>query len=158
MPLPHFPTDRPHRRLVIRAGAWALGALWMALAAAQTASIPTPPSTTPPAPPAPPASASRPPQDLRFVVFHTPGPAWQAGRSPFEQPGIRAHIAHYRQWLAAGKLQMGGPHLDAQGGGLMIPKAGVTEDEIRRFAEADPAVQSGLLRVTVRPWLIGMEG
>ena len=108
---------------------------------------------------APSVSASaRPGQDLRFVVFHTPGPAWQTGHSVFEQPGIRAHIAHYRQWLEGGQLQLGGPHLDAQGGGMMIPKAGLTEDEVRRFAEADPAVQSGLLRVTVRPWLIGMGG
>ncbi|MGM9513977.1 YciI family protein [Roseateles sp. DB2] len=111
--------------------------------------------------PVSPASAAAPgltrtTQDVRFVVFHTPGPAWQADRSVFEQPGIRAHIAHYRQWLEAGKLQLGGPHLDARGGGMMIPAAGIPEDEIRRFAEADPAVQSGLLRVVVRPWLIGM--
>jgi uncharacterized protein YciI len=96
--------------------------------------------------------------DIRYVVFHTPGPAWVAGRSLFEQPGIREHIAHYRTWFDAGKLLLGGPHTDGQSGGMMIPKLGIPEDEVRRFAEADPAVRNGLLKVTIRPWMIGMGG
>lgn len=99
----------------------------------------------------------RPPRDVRFVVLHSPGPAWQAGRSVFEQPGIRDHIDHYRRLLDQGKLALGGPHLDARGGGMMIPAAGVAEEEIRQFAAQDPAVRSGLLLVEVRPWLIGMR-
>lgn len=97
-------------------------------------------------------------QDIRHVVFHRPGPAWQPGRSLFEQPGVRGHVAHYRQWLEAGKLTLGGPHLDEAGGGMMIPAAGLDADEVRRFAEADPAVLDGTLVVEVRPWLIGMQG
>lgn len=96
-------------------------------------------------------------QDVRFVVFHRPGPAWQAGKSMFEQPGVREHVAHYRVWLEAGKLQMGGPHLDAEGGGMMVPAAGVTEQEAREFSAADPAVRSGTLTAELRPWLIGMS-
>jgi uncharacterized protein YciI len=75
----------------------------------------------------------------------------------FEQPGVRQHVAHYRQWLDAGKLELGGPHLDAAGGGMMVPVAGVSEDEVTRFAGEDPAVKSGTLVVEVRPWLIGMS-
>lgn len=96
-------------------------------------------------------------QDIRYVVFHRPGPAWQQGRSMFEQAGVREHVAHYRQWLDAGKLELGGPHLDAAGGGMMIPSAGMPEEEVRRFANEDPAVKGGTLLVDVRPWLIGMS-
>lgn len=95
-------------------------------------------------------------QDVRYVVFHRPGPAWIAGRTLFEQPGVREHVAHYRQWLEAGKLLLGGPHLDAGGGGMMVPTPGVTEEETRRFAAEDPAVRSGTLVAEVRPWFIGM--
>ncbi|MCV2348776.1 YciI family protein [Paucibacter sp. Y2R2-4] len=98
-----------------------------------------------------------PARDIRYVVFHRPGPNWQADKSLFEQPGLQDHIAHYRQLLAAGKLALGGPHLDEQAGGMMIPAAGLSEQEIRAFAMDDPAVKSGLLRVEIRPWLIGMR-
>ena len=47
--------------------------------------------------------------------------------------------------------------MDSAGGGMMIPAAGLGEDEIRKFAQDDPAVRSGLLRAEVRPWLIGMR-
>lgn len=96
-------------------------------------------------------------KDIRHVVFHTPGPAWLPGKTLFDQPDVMAHVAHYRQWLDAGKLALGGPHLDAQGGGMMIPSAGLAEAEIRAFAAEDPAVRSGVLRFEVRPWLIGMH-
>ena len=104
------------------------------------------------------ATQRQPPmKDIRYVVFHRPGPAWLPGKTMFEQPGVRAHIEHYRRWLDAGKLELGGPHLDAAGGGMMIPVAGVAEEEVRRFAEEDPAVKDGTLLVEVRPWLIGMS-
>ena len=96
-------------------------------------------------------------RDVRYVVLHRPGPAWLPGKSMFEQPGIRAHVEHYRKWLEAGKLQLGGPHLDPAGGGMMIPAQGVQEAEVRAFALADPAVKDGTLIAEVRPWLIGMS-
>jgi len=96
-------------------------------------------------------------KDIRFVVFHRPGPKWDPGKSMFEQDGVREHVEHYRELLTQGKLSFGGPHVDEGGGGMMIPAAGVSEEEVRRFAEADPAVRSGLLLAEVRPWLIGMS-
>lgn len=95
--------------------------------------------------------------DIRYIVIHRPGPAWMAGKGIFEQAGVREHVEHYRQWLRAGKLEYGGPHLDAKAGGMMIPVAGLSEREITQFADADPAVKSGLLVAEVRPWLIGMS-
>jgi uncharacterized protein YciI len=52
---------------------------------------------------------------------------------------------------------MGGPFIDASAGGMMIPEAGLTEAEVRAFAESDPAVKSGLLKAEIRPWMIGMK-
>ena len=96
--------------------------------------------------------------DVRYVVFHAPGPAWQHGRPTREQPGVQDHVAHYRQLQESGKLAYGGPFQDSGAGGMMVPVAGLAEQEIRAFAAADPAVQSGLLTFTVRPWMIGMHG
>lgn len=96
-------------------------------------------------------------KDLRHVVFHLPGPNWRNGKSLFEQPGVVEHVAHYRKLLEAGKLAMGGPHPDERGGGMMIGAAGVAQAELAAFAADDPAVQSGVLRFEIRPWLIGMS-
>ena len=95
--------------------------------------------------------------DMRWVIVHAPGPAWQPGRPPFEQPGIAAHVAHYGTWLESGTLAMGGPFLDADAGGMMITACDVPEDDVRMFAAADPAVAAGLLTVHVRRWLVGMQ-
>lgn len=95
--------------------------------------------------------------DIRYVVMHHPGPRWQAGLPLFEQEGLHAHVEHYRQLLAQGKLALGGPFLDAAAGGMMIPKPGLSEDEVRAFAQADPAVVSGLLTFELRQWMVGMQ-
>ena len=94
--------------------------------------------------------------DIRFIVIHGPGPRWNSEVPRFEQEGLRQHVEHYRGLLATGKLALGGPFLDAEPGGLMIPAAGVDPTEIEAFANADPAVLSGLLTVQVREWMVGM--
>lgn len=96
-------------------------------------------------------------RDVRYVVVHRPGPNWLAGKGMFEQPGLRDHVAHYQKLLDAGKLALGGPYLDANGGGMMIPEKGMSQAEITQFAAEDPAVRSGLLLAEVRPWLIGLR-
>jgi uncharacterized protein YciI len=96
-------------------------------------------------------------KDIRHLVIHHPGPRWKAGVPIFEQDGVHAHVAHFRRWLEQDLLEMGGPFLDAGGGGMMIPVAGLDEATIRAFATADPAVASGLLRVEIRTWLVGMN-
>ena len=92
----------------------------------------------------------------QLVVFHRPGPQWRKGAPPFEQDGVREHVAHYRALLDAGKLFLGGPFLDHEGGGMMIAAKGVDRGELEAFAARDPAVVSGLVSVEIRPWLIGM--
>ncbi len=96
-------------------------------------------------------------RDIRFVVMHARGPQWQADVPLFEQRGIAQHIEHFRTLLESGKLEMGGPFLDAAGGGMMIPTEGLSELEITEFADADPAVVAGLLRFEIRQWMIGMK-
>lgn len=93
---------------------------------------------------------------MRFVVFHTPGENWQPGVSFREQPGVREHVMHYGQLYEQGKLEMGGPFLVQDVGGMMVTTTDVSHDEIDAFAAADPAVHSGLLRYEIRPWLTAM--
>ena len=96
-------------------------------------------------------------QDIRYVIVHSPGSKWKPGVPIFEQQGVHDHIAHFRKLLADGKLHMGGPFLDECTGGMMIPAEGLGEPEIVEFANADPAVAAGLLKVAVRQWLVGMK-
>ncbi len=103
------------------------------------------------------AGKPAPRRDVRYVVQHSPGPQWDKSKSSFEQAGMQGHIDHYRKLLQEGKLDLGGPFMDAGGGGMMIPAAGIGEDEIKKFAQDDPVVKSGVLRAEVRPWLIGMR-
>lgn len=98
-----------------------------------------------------------PPPPTCLVVFHHPGPAWQQGVPLFEQPGLQDHIDHYRGLLQSGQLGAGGPFLDGKGGGMMIARPGMALDELQAFAERDPAVQAGLLTVSVRPWMPAMR-
>ena len=88
----------------------------------------------------------------RYVVFHRPGPAWQAGVDFREQPGVMAHVQHYAQWHAQGRLALGGPFLTPDAGGMMVTTRGASAEELTAFAASDPAVQSGLLVFEVRPW------
>lgn len=94
--------------------------------------------------------------EILVVIIHHPGPAWQAGVPFKEQSGLQGHIDHYREMLKNGTLQLGGPFLD-DSGGMMISIAGASLEELKTFAQGDPAVKSGLLTADVKPWLIGMH-
>ena len=90
------------------------------------------------------------------VVAHTPGPAWLPGTTFRDQPGVDEHLATMKRWLADGRLVMGGPFLDSDGGGMAI----VRFDDVATAdaaAQRDPAVQAGLLVATTRPWLAGLS-
>ena len=94
---------------------------------------------------------------IRYVVFHTPGPRWQSGLDFREQDGVREHVEHYLKFHEQGRLELGGPFLLADTGGMMVAIKDVSQEELEAFAAADPAVQSGLLVYEVRPWLTAME-
>lgn len=94
---------------------------------------------------------------IRYVVMHKPGPTWKFGIDFREQPGVQDHVAHYLQLHEQGKLELGGPFLIPDAGGMMVTTKDVTYDEIKSFAAADPAVVAGLLLFEVRPWDTVME-
>ena len=97
------------------------------------------------------------PPSIRRVVFHRPGPKWQYGLDFREQDGVREHVEHYLKVHQQGKLELGGPFLIQDAGGMMVATKDISRDELESFAAADPAVQSGLLLYEIRPWLTAME-
>ena len=101
------------------------------------------------------SNAGSPP--IRYVVFHTPGPRWQAGVDFREQDGVREHAQHYLKFHEQGKLELGGPFLLQDTGGMMVATKDVLREELESFGAADPAVQSGLLVYEICPWLTAME-
>lgn len=101
--------------------------------------------------------ADQPTRPVRFVVIHRPGPNWEFGTDFREQEGVREHVQHYLKLHEQGKLQLGGPFLVQDAGGMMVTTKEVTMEEIESFAAEDPAVKSGLLLFEVRPWMTAME-
>jgi uncharacterized protein YciI len=95
------------------------------------------------------ASAAAPP--TYFVLTHAPGPNWDHAKGFREQPGVEAHLGYMSGYADKGRIVMGGPFLDNSGGMMIFDVA--TLDDARAIAEADPTVKSGLLTVTVKPWL-----
>ena len=59
----------------------------------------------------------------------------------FDAVLIRAHVAHLKRLEDRGKLELCGPFPDHDGG--MVVLHGVSEEEARAIAEADPFVTSG---------------
>jgi uncharacterized protein YciI len=94
---------------------------------------------------------------VRYVVFHRPGPKWQYGVDFREQNGVGEHVQHYLKLHEQGKLELGGPFLLQNAGGMMVATKDVRQEELEDFAAADPAVQAGLLLYEIRPWLTAME-
>ena len=91
---------------------------------------------------------------IYYVLFHTPGPQWQAGAPYREQPGVMDHVNYMATFMADNTLVIGGPFLD-DSGGMMVCKTNTLE-EARRIASEDPAVKGGLLNVEVKAWMVPM--
>ena len=97
------------------------------------------------------------PRPVRYVILHKPGPNWKYGIDYREQDGVNEHVQHYLKLHEQEKLQLGGPFLLPDVGGMMVTTKGVSQSEIEAFAAADPAVRSGLLVYEIRPWMTAME-
>lgn len=100
---------------------------------------------------------SRVKQNTRYVVRHRPGPKWESGLDFRGQKNIEGHVNHYAQWHTQGRLELGGPFLTPDSGGMMVTVKGIDLDELEAFVKADPAVQSGLLEYFIFPWYTAME-
>jgi uncharacterized protein YciI len=89
-----------------------------------------------------------------FVMFHSPGPAWDHALPYAEQPGVMEHIGFMRSLDERGVMILGGPFESAETGepvGMVVAEA---EDlaAARALAEEDGSLRSGLLTANVRPW------
>src|SRR6185295_20178834 len=94
---------------------------------------------------------------IRYIVIHQPGPQWQHGVDFREQEGVGEHVQHYLKLHEQGKLELGGPFLLQDAGGMMVATKDVSQEELEAFAASDPAIKAGLLRYEIRPWLTVME-
>jgi uncharacterized protein YciI len=94
---------------------------------------------------------------VRHVVFHRPGPKWKPGIDFREQEGVGEHVQHYLKLHEQGKLELGGPFLLQDAGGMMVATKDVSREELETFAAEDLAVKAGLLVFEIRPWLTAME-
>lgn len=94
---------------------------------------------------------------IRYVVLHKPGPKWQYGVDYRQQDGVGEHVGHYLKLYEQGKLELGGPFLLPDIGGMMVTTKEISLKEIEVFAADDPAVKSGLLIYETRPWMTAME-
>ena len=97
------------------------------------------------------------PPRIRYIVIHKPGPNWQYGVDFREQEGVGQHVQHFLKLHEQGKLELGGPFLIQDAGGMMVATNDVSQAELEEFAASDPAVQAGLLIYEIRPWLTAME-
>ncbi len=94
---------------------------------------------------------------VRWVIRHEPGERWIRGTDFREQQGVGEHAQHYRKFAELGRLELGGPFLLEDSGGMVVTIKGLAKEEVVAFAAADPAVKSGLLKFEVLPWLTPME-
>lgn len=70
----------------------------------------------------------------------------------------RRHLQHLGEVWKSGHALVAGPFgggADDPMRGIVLFRGDIAEAEVRRLAEADPAVQAGRLRVEVRQWYTG---
>jgi uncharacterized protein YciI len=95
--------------------------------------------------------------EVWFTLEHEPGPAWRHDLPPLGQD-FTEHFAFISLLRERGLLVAGGPRPDDPGHGMLVIR-GVDEAGARQLAtRQDMSVVHGLLRVTVRPWLIASPG
>jgi uncharacterized protein len=82
---------------------------------------------------------------------------WSPEVTPSSTALQAQHIAHLTAMGRAGRLVIAGPLLDdGTIRGLLVYKA-ASLDEAKAWAEADPAVKAGRLKVEMHPWMV-MKG
>jgi uncharacterized protein YciI len=103
----------------------------------------------------PPPAASTNGRDAYQVVILRRGPKAADFTKAELQKMEGAHQAHLQQLMESGRLLVVGPFADQADPsyrGMCLYQAGSVA-EARRLAEADPAVQSGRVRVEVMTWM-----
>jgi len=111
-------------------------------------------------------SPDRPPKRTAHVlVVLRLGGAWTQRVPSHQHPALKGHGEYVDRLFDDGTLLIAGPLLNDSGvvaleavtGAILVLRA-ATPQEARRLAEADPAVQAGLLEVAeVRRWGISLS-
>ena len=90
--------------------------------------------------------------EKHIVVFHKKGPKWPDKGLSFDDPIAQKHAGYFGKLFKEGIIIQGGP-FPGKGGGMMIFKKEATMDEVKKIAEADPAVKSGVMDYEVKSWM-----
>ena len=86
-----------------------------------------------------------------YMVFLKTGP--NRSQLPEEAKQIQAaHLAHLDKLYEDGKISLAGPFMDKGDIRGIVVYNIEDESEVRRLAEADPAVKAGRLVVEIHPW------
>lgn len=92
----------------------------------------------------------------QFISFLEPGsPTFPGDGTPDEFAIVSQHFSYLQEKLANDKLVLAGRTQDEMPIGIVIFDA-VDMDEAITFSKQDPAVSSGLFRVTVRPYAVAL--
>ena len=87
----------------------------------------------------------------RWALFYEYEPEDLVGRRAPHRP---AHIGLVREWMADGRLLMGGAIGDPPHGGLLV-FAVQDAAEVKAFVDADPYVQAGITEAwRVEPFMV----
>lgn len=84
-----------------------------------------------------------------FVLFYRHGPAWEAGKSVYQQ-ALQEHLAYMKSLVRSGDVVLGGPFAD-DCGGMVVVKADNLE-QARGIMAADPAVRASIMVAEAHPW------
>ena len=91
-----------------------------------------------------------------FVLrLKAPRPTFALDMSDEERDIMARHAAYWQPWIDSGQMVVFGPILDTTGSwGLGVVEA-EDEDELRRFAAADPVVTTGTGEMEIGKMLAG---
>lgn len=98
--------------------------------------------------PAPTAASSPPTPPRLYAVRLTTGPAWDAAKSPNDQPGMRAHSANIARLRREGTLVHGARFGEL---GLLVLRL-PDEPAVRAALAADPTIASGVFKIQIDPY------
>lgn len=92
--------------------------------------------------------------DKLFSARFTPGPSWDAKKSPNDQAGMRDHSSNLARLRGQGHIVLGARYGDT---GLVVFRA-ATEDAVLKFLEPDTTLRNGVFKIQVdafRPFYHG---
>ncbi|MGQ0643464.1 MAG: hypothetical protein ACT4P6_22180 [Gemmatimonadaceae bacterium] len=93
-----------------------------------------------------------------FAALYERGPAWDTAKGALEQVGIQQHRTHLRanadKLLGAAPFQQGLAPRSPDATVGMVLLSVTSEDEAQRFVAGDPAIAAGLMKATLRRWLV----